>query len=348
MVQPSVLIIEDDPSLRALEARLAGAAGFLVHTAEDGAQGIASAVQLSPSLIVTDYHMPGMKAPEILATLRRLPGLDGVPVLVATAEPLELVGAELRRLGAHDIITKPFSPAAFKQQLRDSLGLDRPAAPTPAPAPLPAPAAPSPLLMVLAAAMELPGSADSDAALRHVRRVALLSQLIAEKIKLDADLIALLVAYAPLHDVGKVSLPARLVRGGHRFTDGDRAEMESHTLLGAELLRRGGAPLLGQQIALHHHERWDGSGYPRGLQGEAIPLLARIVAAADVYDAMRSHRSYRPDLPPADVRRRVAGLRGSHLDPRVVDVLLGEAGPIDAIYAEHGDPSAELDLEVWR
>jgi putative two-component system response regulator len=346
MVQPSVLIIEDDPSLRALEARLAGAAGFSVHTAEDGAQGIAAAVQLSPNLIVTDYHMPGMKAPEILATLRRLPGLDGVPVLVATAEPLELVGAELRRLGAHDIITKPFSPAAFKQQLRDCLGLDRPVAPPPAP--VVAAPAPSPLLMVLAAAMELPGSSDSDAALRHVRRVGLVSAMIADKLFLDTDLLAILTAYAPLHDVGKVSLPARLVRGGHRFSDGDRAEMESHTLLGAELLRRGGAPLLGQQIALHHHERWDGAGYPRGLQGEAIPLLARIVAAADVYDAMRSHRSYRPDLPPADVRRRVAGLRGNHLDPRIVDVLLAEGGVLDVIYAEHGDPSTELDLEVWR
>lgn len=346
MVQPSVLIIEDDPSLRALEARLAGAAGFSVHTAEDGAQGIAAAVQLRPSLIVTDYHMPGMKAPEILATLRRLPGLDGVPVLVATAEPLELVGAELRRLGAHDIITKPFSSAAFKQQLRDCLGLDRPVAPPPAPV-VSAPA-PSPLLMVLAAAMELPGSSDSDAALRHVRRVGLVSAMIADKLFLDADLLAILTAYAPLHDVGKVSLPARLVRGGHRFSDGDRAEMESHTLLGAELLRRGGAPLLGQQIALHHHERWDGAGYPRSLQGEAIPLLARIVAAADVYDAMRSHRRYRPDLPPADVRRRVAGLRANHLDPRIVDVLLAEGGVLDVIYVEHGDPSTELDLEVWR
>ena len=347
MVMPTVLIIEDDPSLRALEARLAGAAGFEVHTAEDGAQGIAAAVQLSPALIVTDYHMPGMKAPEILATLRRLPSMSGVPVLVATAEPLELVGAELRRLGATDIITKPFSPSAFKQQLRDSLGLDRPVAPV-APAPAPAAVAPSLMLMVLAAAMELPGSDDSDAALRHVRRVGLLSGLIAERLGLEGELLSILTAYAPLHDVGKVSLPPRLVRGGHRFTDGDRAEMESHTLLGAELLRRGGAPVLGQQIALHHHERWDGSGYPRGLQGEGIPLLARIVAAADVYDAMRSHRSYRPDLPPHEVRRRIAALRGSHLDPQIVGVILGSEGAIEAIYAEHGDPCAEPDLEVWR
>ena len=128
----------------------------------------------------------------------------------------------------------------------------------------------------------------------------------------------------------------------------ERAEMESHTLLGAELLRQAGLPPVAHQIALYHHERWDGGGYPRGLSGEGIPLSARVIAAVDVYDAMRSHRPYRPDIPKDEVRRRVAELRGSHLDPRVVDALLRMDDVTENIFAEHGDPSAEPDPEVWR
>jgi putative two-component system response regulator len=346
MSRPSVLIIEDDPALRGLEARLATAAGFEVHLAEDGAQGIAMAVQLRPQLIVTDYHLPGMKAPEILATIRRLPDLAAVPVLVATAEPPDRVGPELSRLGASGLISKPFQPQAFRKQLRDALGLDR-EPPPPAAAPA-APAGPSALVLIMAAAMESPGSTETDATLRHLRRVSLLGAALGQTLDLDPELVRGLAEYGPLHDIGKVSLPVRLVRGGHRFTAQERAEMESHTLLGAELLRQAGLPPVAHQIALYHHERWDGGGYPRGLSGEGIPLSARVIAAVDVYDAMRSHRPYRPDIPKDEVRRRVAELRGSHLDPRVVDALLRMDDVTENIFAEHGDPSAEPDPEVWR
>jgi response regulator RpfG family c-di-GMP phosphodiesterase len=348
MTRPTVLIIEDDPSLRAMERRLAESSGFDVATASDGAEGVAEAARLLPDLVVTDYHMPGMKGPEVISTLRRIPRLQRTPVLVITAETGAQVEQELQRVGAWGVLSKPFVPSAFRSILHRALGQVPAQPPAPPPVERSEPARDNMLVMVLAAAMENAGRADSEDTVRHLQRLSRTAVHLGTLAGLDSRQTGMLRDWVGLHDVGKVSLPTRLLHGLHRFTSAEREEMATHTLLGASILRRAGAPIEAQEIALCHHEQWDGKGHPRGLAGEAIPLLARITAVVDVYDALRSYRPYRPALSSADAAVRLRGLRGTQLDPSLVDLFLSDPLAIDLVYNEFADPTPDSDLEVWR
>ncbi len=364
MTNPTVLIIEDDSALRSLQTRLARRAGFRVETASDGPSGLSIAVQTEPDLIVSDFHMPGMKGPELLRRLRAVPALTNRTILVVTGDHSDGARRNVMEAGANDIIVKPFKPADFRAHLvqaaeRQGLTL----APTqgrsrsrPRIDPVEeAPAAEKALhplegelQVVLAAALERPCRADSERTRNHIRRVRELSILLARACGANSTLIDEIGRYAGLHDVGKASLPDHILRKPDLFTPLERQEMETHAMLGAELLRDAGLPETAVVIARHHHERWDGQGYPHRLAGEQIPLAARIVAIADVVDALRSSRSYRADVPAHEVEVRVRDLGGSHLDPMLVSALFEHPAAIDAIYRRHADPSEEPDLEVWR
>jgi PAS domain S-box-containing protein len=159
---------------------------------------------------------------------------------------------------------------------------------------------------------------------RHVNRMADIALLLASHLGLDDDRVLLLRTAAPMHDVGKVATPDHILRKQGPLTAEERKEMERHTTVGYAILADSDSELLrlAATIALTHHERWDGSGYPQGLAGEAIPLEGRITAAADVFDAVLSDRCYRPALPLDDALAVMRDGRGTHFDPQVVDVLL--------------------------
>ncbi len=159
---------------------------------------------------------------------------------------------------------------------------------------------------------------------RHVKRMAVIASFLAAKLGLEESRILLLRTAAPMHDVGKVATPDGILRKEGPLSDEEREVMERHTTVGHRILAGSESELLGlaATIALTHHERWDGSGYPRGLSGEAIPIEGRITAVADVFDALLSDRSYRPAMGLDDAVRVMRDGRGSHFDPRVVDALL--------------------------
>jgi len=160
---------------------------------------------------------------------------------------------------------------------------------------------------------------------RHVGRMASIAALLGRKLGLDPDRVLLLQAAAPMHDVGKVATPDGILRKRGPLTRAEREKMQLHTLVGQEILADSESELLrlAATIAVTHHERWDGDGYPRGLAGEEIPLEGRIVAVADVFDALLSDRSYREALSVDDAVDAMQAGRGSHFDPQVVDALLG-------------------------
>jgi len=146
---------------------------------------------------------------------------------------------------------------------------------------------------------------------------------------LDANTVELLYLSAPLHDVGKVSIPDSILLKPDRLTDDEFAEMKSHTTRGRDALaaaerKLGGNSFLrlAREIAYGHHERWDGKGYPQGIEGENIPLPARLMALADVYDALTSRRVYKPALPHEEVVHLIRQGRGGQFDPDVVDTFL--------------------------
>ncbi len=158
----------------------------------------------------------------------------------------------------------------------------------------------------------------------HQRRIGAYATALADATGWDAEPPRRLYYAASLHDIGKIGVPAAILRKPGRLDASERAAVELHPEIGARLLGRGRHPFLrlAGDIALHHHERWDGLGYPRGLAGEAIPSSARIVAVVDVFDALRSDRVYRPALGEDDVLAFLAQGRGRRFDPALVDCFL--------------------------
>lgn len=159
---------------------------------------------------------------------------------------------------------------------------------------------------------------------RHVNRMASIAAFLGERVGLDGDRVLLLRTAAPMHDVGKVATPDGVLRKRGPLTPTEREEMQRHTTVGYEILADSESELLqlAATIALTHHERWDGGGYPQGLAGEEIPLEGRITAVADVFDALLSDRCYRSALSLDDALEVIREGRGTHFDPQVVDALL--------------------------
>jgi putative two-component system response regulator len=157
----------------------------------------------------------------------------------------------------------------------------------------------------------------------HLDRVGAYAGVIAETLSLEPHRVELLRLAAPLHDIGKVVISDQVLRKTGKLTPEERAAMQRHADVGRELLAGSGSELLelAATVAWTHHERWDGSGYPRGLQGDEIPLEGRIVAVADVFDALTSERPYRPPLAHADALAYLVSERGKAFDPDVVDAL---------------------------
>lgn len=159
---------------------------------------------------------------------------------------------------------------------------------------------------------------------RHVRRMAAVAALLGSKLGLDADRVLLLRTAAPMHDVGKIATPDSVLRKTGELTASERRRMQEHTAVGHEILSGSDSELLqmAAEIALTHHEWYDGSGYPRGLKGAEIPIEGRIVAVADVLDALLSDRSYRAAMSAEQAIDLIASERGTHFDPAVIDALL--------------------------
>ncbi len=158
---------------------------------------------------------------------------------------------------------------------------------------------------------------------RHTERVGLLSEQLARRMGLDDHQVALLRQAAPLHDIGKLALPDAILLKRGRFTADEFEAMKRHTVLGARMLSNSRSAVLqmAEQIALTHHERWDGGGYPAGLTGEAIPVAGRIIAVADVFDALTHERPYKPAWSLDDAMAEIVRSSGTQFDPCIVDAL---------------------------
>jgi putative two-component system response regulator len=172
--------------------------------------------------------------------------------------------------------------------------------------------------------------------------VGRLASILAREIGLEDDVCFLIDLAARLHDIGKLVVPDAILLKPGKLTPGEREIMQTHTTAGAEILAQTNVPQMhvAQEIALHHHERWDGTGYPMRLRGTAIPIAARVTALADVFDALTHVRPYKQAWPIKDALAEIASLRGQQFDPELTDVFLAlvprlqrEVGDLDAFLA---------------
>lgn len=178
----------------------------------------------------------------------------------------------------------------------------------------------------------------------HIQRVALYSALIARAMKREQGEIDLILHASPMHDVGKLGIPDAILQKPGPLTPEERKIMETHPSIGADIMKhdRSEVARLARDIAIGHHEKWDGTGYPNRLSGEAIPLCSRIVAMADVYDALSSRRCYKPPMAQDKVVAIIREQRGRHFDPEIVDVFLANLDEAIAIGLKYTDQDEDF------
>jgi putative two-component system response regulator len=288
-------------------------------------------VEFEPDIVLLDLHMPGLDGVAVIERLNALiaPGTY-LPILVLTGDTSAEAKRRTLTAGAKDFLNKPFDISEALLRIRNLLETRRlhvELARTNALLERKVVARTRQLvasqieiLERLAAAVEF---RDDDTG-QHTRRVGHIAAELARVCGLSPSEQALVRRAAPLHDVGKVAVPDSILLKPDRLTAEERSIMQRHSATGAHILARGRSPLLrmAEQIAMSHHERWDGTGYPHGLAGEAIPIAARLTSVADIFDALSHDRPYRRAWPRERVLAELESQSGVGLDPRIVAACL--------------------------
>lgn len=371
---PHILVVDDQPdNLLIIEDALAE--HYVVHAVQGGdlALGYLAQGHLA-DLILLDVVMPGRDGFDVCRSLKASPRTRDIPILFLTSLQTPDDEAHGLALGADDFIHKPISRPVVLARVRNHLQLaaarralrlrnedleqlvaDRTRQVI---------RQAEELILhkqeviaaqgaTITAFCSLAEARDNETG-NHIRRTQNYVRALAERLRhhprftaeLDDETIALLFKSAPLHDVGKVAIPDAILNKPGKLTPAEWAIMKRHTELGRDAIVQAESELAqarlcflryAREIAHSHHERWDGGGYPQGLAGEAIPLSARLMAVADVYDALISRRVYKPAYSHEQAIAMIADGRGGHFDPDIVDALLADPDLFRDIARRYGD-----------
>lgn len=355
-----ILIVDDQPAnVALLEAILEGAGYTDVLGTTDAREVARLHHEFQPDLILLDLMMPHMDGFTVMSQLAALiPAGEYLPILVLTADISADARTRALSAGAKDFLTKPLDHLEVLLRIRNLLETralhlqlmnqnrmldERVRARTSE-----LEAARIEILERLAIAAEF---RDDDTG-QHTARVGVTAARIAEALGRPSSDVEVIRRAAPLHDVGKIAIPDPILLKPGKLTPDEWSRMQTHTTVGARILGGSQAHVLqlAEQIALYHHERWDGSGYPTGAGGQAIPLVARIVSVADVFDALTHDRPYKVAWSTDDAMAEIERQRGIQFDPDVVDAFVGVA---DIVLPElvgvdgRGNGSAGYRGAVW-
>lgn len=322
MERPKILIVDDSPlNISVLVGLLKSDYKTLV--AKDGEQAFTRVfVESPPDLILLDIMMPGIDGYEVCERLKSDPRSRHIPIIFVSA--MSDVGDEERglALGAVDYIGKPFSPPIILARIKTHLALamqQRELEREVKKRTQELEHSRIELVRRLGLAAEFK---DNETGL-HVQRMAEYARLIALEMGFTAQDAETLAAAAPMHDIGKLGIPDDILCKPGKLSSEEFEKIKQHPEIGARILDSPDSELLqtAREIALYHHEKWDGSGYPRGLAGEAIPLVARIASLADVFDALVSVRPYKKAWSVPEAIALFESEKGKHFDPMVVDAF---------------------------
>lgn len=330
--QASIFIMDDQSYNIELLERILRRAGFgNVTSTTDPTQFMSIFREHKPDIVLLDLHMPVLDGFAALAQIREEAQEDDyLPVLVLTADVTPEAKQRALSEGAHDFLTKPFDRGEVVLRIRNLLKtrflhlqlqehnqhLERKVAERTAELE----AAQYEILRILARSAEF----RDDETGEHTHRVGRLSGRTARALGLSDELAQEIEYAATLHDIGKIGIPDSILLKPGKFTEEEFERMKTHTTIGSGIIGDASFPILrtAAEIAVCHHEKWDGTGYPRQLCGDEIPLAARIVAIADFYDALSHERPYKAAWPPDQVMAEIHRQRGKHFDPAVTDAFL--------------------------
>lgn len=322
---------------------------FQPHLFSDSWQGLEWCLANDPDLVLVDYMMPGLDGLGFVTSLRAAPSCADTPIVMITANHDNQLRYEALDAGANDFLTKPVDQVEFKARVKNMLALrksqialrDRASwlADEVAKATADVKAREREAIFLLSRAAEY---RDPETG-AHILRMAAYSALIANEIGLPQDRVALILEAAPMHDIGKVGTPDRILLKPGRLDPDEMTIMREHARNGYEILRESSSPLLqlAATIAMTHHEKFDGSGYPNSLAGEAIPIEGRIVALADVFDALTSARPYKPAWEIDRAVEFIQSERGRHFDPVLIDAFMKRFADVLTIRQQHQDDPKE-------
>jgi putative two-component system response regulator len=363
MVKATILIVDDEPTNLNLLIALLGPE-YMVRAANSGEVALRVAnSQPRPDLILLDIMMPAMDGYAVLSQLRENPTTKDIPIIFLTALAESRDEERGLQLGAVDYITKPIKPAIVLARVRTQLEaklardwlkdqnafLETEVARRMAENDLTQ-------LVSIRALAHLAETRDPETG-NHILRTQNYVQCLANQLQshprfcdfLDQRTINLLTKSAPLHDIGKVGIPDNILLKPGPLTPEEWTVMKTHAKLGSDAIEQAERDvdvsvaflILAKEIARWHHEKWDGSGYPDGLAGDAIPISARLMALADVFDALITERVYKPAMSFAKARDVIVAGRGQHFDPDVTDAFMVGFDDFVAIaqrYSDGGEP----------
>ena len=321
--KPVILAVDDDTDLLALMARALGSDHDVLTASDPGTAIEMAGGTPRPDLILLDVEMPGVSGFEVCEAIKGDAATADIPVIFLTGKNEPKDQAEGFQRGAVDYITKPINAAVLRARVRthvalanqrhelEQLVLERTAQLEKTRAEL---------IRRLARAMEMHESA---AVGNRVVRLAQYAKLISQAAGANPQVVEAMAVAAPLHDVGKLGVPAEILRKKEKLSAPDWERVKRHPQIGAEIIGEHDDPLLklARQIALCHHEHWDGSGYPQGLKGEAIPWPGRAMAIVDAFESMTTTQFYREPRSPDVAAAEIAKGTGTLFDPKLVEAF---------------------------
>ncbi|OAN51255.1 two-component system response regulator [Paramagnetospirillum marisnigri] len=360
----TILVVDDTPdNLKLMSGLLKDL--YRVKIANSGEKALSiAASETPPDLILLDIMMPEMDGYEVCERLKRDRATRDIPVIFLTAKAETEDEEKGLKCGAVDYITKPISPPVVLARVETHLKLkasadflrDKSAFLEQEVQKRTRELAAIQDVTILAMA-SLAETRDSDTG-NHIRRTQFYVKALAERLRthprfaadLDDSTITLLFKSAPLHDIGKVGIPDRILLKPGRFEPHEFEIMKTHTTLGRKAIEHAEQSLgmsvdfltCAKEIAQWHQEKWDGSGYPDGIGGDDIPVAARLMAVADVYDALISRRVYKDGMPHEKAVQIIQAGKGSHFDPDMVDAFMEIQDEFRAIAAKYADSDMDL------
>jgi putative two-component system response regulator len=341
-----ILVVDDEPRNTKLLEAILSREGYRVECAGNGQDALRAVVELRPDLVLLDVMMPDTDGFQVAAQIKSNSDTRNIPIIMVTS--LDDRASKLRALdsGAEEFLTKPVDRAELIVRTRNLLRLKELAD-------LHANYARVLEERVVERSLRLTNSyRDTIAALNraasyrdeetgaHVQRISHYCVELAQALGMDSAFCECIYYASPMHDIGKIAIPDRVLLKPGPLTPDEWEIMKTHATLGFKMLDGVDSPYIemGRDIALRHHERWDGRGYPDGLTGEAIPLSARVMAIADVYDALRSRRPYKEAYGHDDTVRIIMHGDGrtspKHFDPRVLSAFVSARAAMRDIYQE--------------